>query len=122
MGEVPRMAEPLQHTPLDENTNPTRHADTPGSTDIPVTQEPSAADLTADIPFTGQTIAGYEVLGVLGRGGMGVVYKARQKGLNRLVALKMLLNADHASMDERGRFFREAEALAKLRHENIVQV
>jgi serine/threonine-protein kinase len=69
-----------------------------------------------------QTIAGYVIEGELGRGGMGVVYKARQKGLNRTVALKMILHADCAGTEERRRFEREAQALAGLRHENIVQV
>jgi WD40 repeat protein/serine/threonine protein kinase len=67
-------------------------------------------------------LPGYEILGELGRGGMGVVYKARQKGLKRLVALKMILQADHAGRHERERFQREAEAIAHLKHENIVQV
>ncbi len=53
---------------------------------------------------------------------MGVVYRARQPGLNRLVALKMILHADHAGDDERQRFQREAQVLARLRHEHIVQV
>ena len=67
-------------------------------------------------------VPGYEVLGELGRGGMGVVYKARQVSLNRLVALKMVLRAGHASEEERARFRREAEAVAALRHPNVVQV
>jgi tRNA A-37 threonylcarbamoyl transferase component Bud32 len=67
-------------------------------------------------------VAGYEILGVLGRGGMGVVYKARQRGLNRLVALKMILGGAHAGAGERGRFQTEALAVAKLQHANIVQV
>lgn len=67
-------------------------------------------------------VAGYEILGVLGRGGMGVVYKARQRGLNRLVALKMILGGKHAGEGERGRFQTEALAVAKLQHANIVQV
>src|SRR5262249_6578103 len=67
-------------------------------------------------------VAGYEVLGVLGRGGMGVVYKARQLGLNRLVALKMILAGAHADERERARFHAEAGAVAHLQHTNIVQI
>jgi tRNA A-37 threonylcarbamoyl transferase component Bud32 len=65
---------------------------------------------------------GYEVLGELGRGGMGVVYKARQTGLQRIVALKMILSAGHAGAAERARFRTEAEAIARLQHPNIVSV
>jgi serine/threonine-protein kinase len=67
-------------------------------------------------------IPGYEVEAVLGRGGMGVVYKARHLRLNRPVALKMLLAGAYAGPPERERFLREAEAVAGLRHANIVQV
>jgi predicted Ser/Thr protein kinase len=66
--------------------------------------------------------AGYEVLGELGRGGMGVVYKARHIPLNRLVALKMILAGAHAGPEQRARFKREAEAVARLQHPNVVQV
>ncbi len=68
------------------------------------------------------TIAGYEILGELGRGGMGVVYKARHVKLGRLVALKMILVAEHAGPAERARFQTEAEAVARLQHPNIVQI
>jgi serine/threonine-protein kinase len=67
-------------------------------------------------------IPGYEVEGVLGRGGMGIVYRARHLRLKRLVALKMSLACADCEPRERERLQREAEAVAGLRHENIVRV
>src|SRR5262245_11194938 len=66
-------------------------------------------------------IAGYDVQGILGRGGMGVVYKARHQKLKRIVALKML-GVPSAGPLELSRFIREAEAVAGLQHPHIVQV
>jgi serine/threonine protein kinase len=67
-------------------------------------------------------IPGYEVIEILGRGGMGVVYKARNSRLNRLCALKMILGDDYASPEDRLRLLAEAETVAKLCHPNIVQI
>ena len=74
------------------------------------------------VEFTPPLVPGYEILHELGRGGMGVVYKARQVSLNRLVALKMILSGAHAGPTERERFKREAEAVAALQHSHIVQI
>jgi serine/threonine-protein kinase len=67
-------------------------------------------------------VPGYQVEGVLGRGGMGIVFRARHLRLNRAVALKMLLSGAYAVPAELKRFVQEAEAVAALRHPNIVQV
>jgi eukaryotic-like serine/threonine-protein kinase len=68
------------------------------------------------------TVPGYEILGELGRSGMGVVYQVRQVRLNRAVALKMILAGQHAGALARARFLAEAEAVAKLQRPNIVQI
>ena len=65
---------------------------------------------------------GYEILGELGRGGMGVVYLARKVALNRPCALKMILAGAHAGASASARFRSEAEAIARLRHPGIVQI
>ncbi|MFO0940971.1 MAG: serine/threonine-protein kinase [Pirellulales bacterium] len=69
-----------------------------------------------------ERIGNYQIKSVLGRGGMGVVYLASQVGLNRDVALKMVLAGAHASKNQLARFEAEAKAVAKLQHPNIVQV
>lgn len=67
-------------------------------------------------------LPGYEILGELGRGGMGVVYKAAQTGLNRLVAVKMILSGPHAGPSDMARFRGEVEVIARLNHPNLVQI
>ena len=79
------------------------------------------AELNA-VVISGLRSAGYEVLGELGRGGMGVVYLSRKVALNRLCALKMILAGAHASAVAQARFRAEAEAIARLRHPGIVQI
>jgi serine/threonine protein kinase len=70
----------------------------------------------------GVMVPGYRILGILGRGGMGVVYKAIQEKANRPVALKMILAGAHADAHDRTRFRVEAEAAARMSHPHIVQL
>src|SRR6516165_12337023 len=81
---------------------------------------PASADAAALAPLP--QIPGYEVEAVLGRGGMGIVFRARHLRLNRPVAIKMLLGGAYAGPRDLARFQREAEAEAGLRHPHIVQV
>jgi len=67
-------------------------------------------------------VPGYDVLDVLGQGGMGVVYRARQRSLDRLVALKMIRDGHVSSAEELLRFRAEALAVAQLAHPNIIQI
>jgi hypothetical protein len=83
---------------------------------------PPAARTSATAGADWPTIGGYEVLGVLGSGGMGRVYKARQTSLQRLVALKVILAGEQAGADEVARFRAEARAIARLQHPNIIQI
>lgn len=76
--------------------------------------------VAVDAPLAG--IPGYQVLSVLGRGGMGVVYKARQLKANRVVALKMILARQYATLAQKLRFQIETEAIARLAHPHIVQL
>ncbi len=83
-----------------------------------LTEAPEAA--LQSLPERG--VPGYELLEEVGRGSMGVVYKARQNGVNRLVALKMILTSSHANREVLQRFTVEARVVASLQHPNIVQL
>src|SRR5262249_59872228 len=67
-------------------------------------------------------VAGYEILGELGRGGMGVVYRARQVRLDRPCALKMILAGAHADPEVAARLLAQAVAIARLQHPHVVQI
>src|SRR6202045_160071 len=91
---------------------------------FPDPETPSAGDSSVAVPHPTDLpqVPGYRVDALLGYGGMGVVYRAWHLRLNRAVALKMLRAGPCARRDELERFLREAQAVAALRHPNIVQV
>jgi serine/threonine protein kinase len=88
----------------------------------PVTPGGGGAAPGAAVAAAPRSVGEYELLGEIGRGGMGVVYKARDRRLGRLVAVKMIRSAAHASPAEAARFLAEARAKALLDHPNIVPV
>lgn len=89
---------------------------------VPTKRTGTAAAMPLQSAGAFPDIPGYEVLGILGRGGMGIVYKARHVDLDRLVALKMPLAGHEWDPMELIRFHREAEAAAQLQHPNLVQI
>ena len=102
-------------------------ARTPAGPPVPATDDRTLQQTADTRPatVTGRPTAavpGYELLGELGRGGMGVVYKARHLKLNRLVALKMVLSGEFARAIDLERFRSEALRLAKVQHPNIVHI
>jgi tetratricopeptide (TPR) repeat protein len=122
LGEAPQPAEyrarfPHHADALDALFDLQRQMEPSDAPTTVVASEPPGATLGA-----WPAVPGYEIVGELGRGGMGVVYKARQASLNRIVALKMLLAGPYASPEAHARFRGEAEAVARLRHPNIVQI
>jgi WD40 repeat protein/tRNA A-37 threonylcarbamoyl transferase component Bud32 len=99
------------------------HADLNDSVDSATSHSTPPTRATPEQPAVpGRIMGRYELLEPIGRGGMGVVYRARQVKLNRLVALKVILASEHVCPKEKIRFRTEAEMLARLQHANIVQI
>jgi serine/threonine-protein kinase len=130
--EQPAAAQGTALRTADDTAQPSRdqpELGTPTCGELPDPASPQTCQLDAPtsgpgegLPDFGVTVPGYQLLGLLGRGGMGVVYRARHLALERIVALKMISAGAHASEKERARFQREAQAVARLQHSNIVQL
>src|SRR5205823_2310738 len=111
--------------PSDSSSEPTRiEPESDASANVAAGSAPQTLDIPdiANAAEVARRLPQFEIIALLGRGGMGVVYKARQLNLDRIVALKILPPADALTPDFVERFRREARSLAKLSHPNIVHV
>ena len=107
--------------------NPARSSSLSGSETAPPFSGPGPTTPPVPTPPAGKEggrpcVSGYEVLEELGRGGMGVVYRAKQLRAGRLVALKMIRVGESPGAEELARFRTEVEAVARLQHPHVVQI
>jgi len=125
---TPNAGDASDHTHVLEPATEPSFTSLSGPDPFAVTRDNFEIAADRDVPigptreFSAAIVPGYEIFEELGRGGMGVVYRAVQSKLNRPVALKMILAGSHAGPVERERFRREAQAVAALQHPNIVQI
>jgi WD40 repeat protein/predicted Ser/Thr protein kinase len=124
-GDRPRLEDYLGRFPGEEPVLAAALAEADPDHTGPEAPRPMSAE--GSLPLTAPAeeapaVPGYEVLRELGKGGMGVVYLARQVALKRLVALKVIRGDARAGPESRERFRAEAEAVARLKHPNIVQI
>src|SRR5262249_23918147 len=103
------VSDPSRQTPVGSGGQPTTAGD--GATPIEEVRSPAWP-----------TIPGYEVLGFIGSGGQGDVYQARDVGLDRVVALKVLRDSHSTGQEQLARFRREGQVIARLNHPNIVGI
>src|SRR5271157_5814161 len=119
---LPRMEQIVSLRSVFDSEMPTLTVSSAGTAG-PLASVADTAGPLASVQAPGQLrIGNYQILHEIGRGGMGVVYKARQANLSRIVALKMILAGEHAGLRERARLRNEAQAAAQLMHPNVVQI
>lgn len=105
-----------------EQTSKITPANEPVSSQMGETLPRQGDDTLSSAPTPTPKIPGFTILEEIGRGGMGVVYKAHHQRLDCLVALKVVLTGKHSSLEERQRMLREAKAIAALQHPSIIHV